>query len=136
MISPSTALSNGTKTFFLIYRFFLLPIWYNFSFHTVVGFLPVGLDSSEIQGLNSDDKSQYVHMTHELLNRIETEELNSASDQLHEDMVTDIVDLSHSLHPTTQTTGRHIKQELLFRIPFYAGHFRTSLTSCDKRFQF
>ena len=81
---------------------------------TLVGFLPVGLDECDMDTNNNDDQNQR-NSQYKLFTEIETEEYNSNSEQLHSEPNTNIVPLSDTLHLTTQTKGRHIKLEIIFR---------------------
>lgn len=83
--------------------------------HTLIGFLPVSLDSTAIQRVQDDTQTEH-YFDYKLLREIETEEFDNNSDKLDSDDNTpELVQLLDGVHLTTQAKGRHIKQELIYR---------------------
>ena len=94
--------------------------------HTVVGFLPVALEKSDVEPSSSSDNGEH-NINYNLLLKIETEEENNNHHQLHPEQTeidesqksaqqseSEIIELNDSNQETTQSKGRHIKQELIF----------------------
>jgi len=83
--------------------------------HTLIGFLPVSLDSSATQRVQDDTQTEQ-YLNYKLLREIETEEFDNNSDQLDcDDNNPELIALLDGVHLTTQAKGRHIKQELIYR---------------------
>ena len=94
--------------------------------HTVVGFLPVALEKSELEPASQIDNGQEF-INYNLLQKIEAEESNNNTDHLHaeqtekeethqiqEESQHEVIQLEDSIPETSQSKGRHIKQELIF----------------------
>ena len=94
--------------------------------HTVVGFLPVALEKSDIEP--SPDIANREHLiNYSLLQKIVAEEDNNNTHHLHAEQTEvdetmknmqrsepEVIELIDSVQETTQSKGRHIKQELIF----------------------
>lgn len=82
--------------------------------HSVLGFLPVAVDSSvtEVPGATTEIEHP---INYSLLQRIEREEFTNNSQRLHgESETAEFVSLTEKVRLTSETKGRHIKQEIVY----------------------
>ena len=84
--------------------------------HTVLGFLPVAVDKSVLEAPAASTGTEHP-INYSLLQRIEREEHTDINDCLHGDNeAAEIVSLSERVRLTSEPKGRHIKQEIIYKL--------------------